>query len=144
MTALRWLVRIVAVGIAFVDAAFLHGGPVALPDLGPNLPKLTLPKLESLGIRRIDYTWGFQGDALPSDFFRRNVLLSFQEDGLAIQLRGLIGADRLMWGSDYPHPESTFPESRHILERILAGVPEAEQRLIAGANAARLYGFSGV
>ena len=38
----------------------------------------------------------------PSDFFRRNVVLSFQEDAT--------GVDNMMWGSDYPHSESTFPQ----------------------------------
>jgi predicted TIM-barrel fold metal-dependent hydrolase len=46
-----------------------------------------------------------------------------------------------MWGSDYPHTESTFPQSRKILERILDGVPEDERRKITRDNAARLYGF---
>jgi len=32
-----------------------------------------------------------------------------------------------MWGSDYPHSESTFPQSRKILAEILEGVPDDEQ-----------------
>jgi hypothetical protein len=52
---------------------------------------------------------------LPSDFFRRNVVLSFQEDAISIRLRDVIGVDNMMWGSDYPHSESTFPQSRKIL-----------------------------
>jgi predicted TIM-barrel fold metal-dependent hydrolase len=47
----------------------------------------------------------------------------------------------MMWGSDYPHSESTFPKSREILERILAGVPEDERAKIVGDNTARLYNF---
>jgi predicted TIM-barrel fold metal-dependent hydrolase len=46
-----------------------------------------------------------------------------------------------MWGSDYPHSESTFPQSRKILEDILAGVPDDEIAKIAGANTARVYRF---
>jgi predicted TIM-barrel fold metal-dependent hydrolase len=53
--------------------------------------------------------------------------------------RALIGVDNLMWGSDYPHAESTWPRSRQVLEAILEGVPEAERQKIAGANAARVY-----
>jgi predicted TIM-barrel fold metal-dependent hydrolase len=100
---------------------------------------------------RLDYTYTqrarreswhrYEGDALPSDFFHRNVFLSFQEDHLGMRDRALIGVDQLLWGSDYPHTESTFPRSRTILERILAGVPEEEQRKITQGNAARLYGF---
>jgi predicted TIM-barrel fold metal-dependent hydrolase len=77
----------------------------------------------------------------PSDFFHRNVVLSFQEDAIGIRLRDVIGVDNMMWGSDYPHSESTFPQSRKILAEILAGVPEDEQAKIVGANTARVYGF---
>ena len=63
----------------------------------------------------------FKGGTLPSDFFRRNVVLSFQEDPIGIRLRDVIGVDNMMWGSDYPHSESTFPQSRKILAEILAG-----------------------
>jgi predicted TIM-barrel fold metal-dependent hydrolase len=83
----------------------------------------------------------FKHDMRPSDFFRRQVRLSFQEDAIGIRLRDAIGVDNLMWGSDYPHSESTFPQSRKILAEILAGVPEEEQAKIAGGNTARLYGF---
>lgn len=83
----------------------------------------------------------FKNAALPSDFFGRNILLSIQEDAIAIRMRDSIGADALMWGSIYPHPDSTFPHSREILAELLEGVPEAEQRLIVRENAAKLYGF---
>jgi predicted TIM-barrel fold metal-dependent hydrolase len=83
----------------------------------------------------------FKNDMRPSDFFRRQVRLSFQEDAIGIRLRDAIGVDNLMWGSDYPHSESTFPQSRKILAEILAGVPDEEQAKIAGGNTARLYDF---
>ncbi len=83
----------------------------------------------------------FKGGMYPSDFFHNNVYLSFQEDSVGIRLRDIIGVDNLMWGSDYPHSESTFPYSRRILDEILAGVPEDEQARIVGTNAANLYHF---
>ena len=64
---------------------------------------------------------------------------SFQEDDIGIRLRDVIGVDSLMWGSDYPHSESTFPKSREILDSILEGVPKEEKALIAGENCAKLF-----
>jgi len=49
--------------------------------------------------------------------------------------------DNLLWGSDYPHPECTFPMSRQVLETILADCTEEEKAKIAGGNAARIYQF---
>jgi predicted TIM-barrel fold metal-dependent hydrolase len=75
--------------------------------------------------------------------------LSFQEDAIGIRLRDAIGVDNMMWGSDYPHSEWTFSQSRQILTEILAGVPDDEQAKpapdpdpeIAGGNTARVYNF---
>ena len=53
----------------------------------------------------------------------------------------MIGVENLMWGSDYPHAESTFPKSLEILDRILKGVPDEERALIVGENAAKVYDF---
>jgi len=91
--------------------------------------------------RHEEAIYRFKGDARPSDFFHRNVVLSFQEDALGIRLRDVIGVDNMMWGSDYPHSESTFPQSRKILAEILSGVPDDEQAKIAGGNTARVYRF---
>src|SRR6202008_2144021 len=83
----------------------------------------------------------FKNGMVPSDFFHRNVVLSFQEDAIGIRLRDVIGVDNMMWGSDYPHSESTFPQSRTILAAIPAGGPQAGQARIVGGNTARVYGF---
>ena len=91
--------------------------------------------------RHEEALYRFRDGMRPSDFFHRNVFLSFQEDAVGIRLRDVIGVDNLMWGSDYPHSESTFPQSRKFLAEILAGVPEDEQATIVGANTARLYRF---
>jgi hypothetical protein len=83
----------------------------------------------------------FRHGMLPSDFFRRNVVLSLQEDAVGIRLRDVIGVDNMMWGSDFPHSESTFPQSRKILAEILAGVPDDQHAKIAGGNTAGVYHF---
>lgn len=84
----------------------------------------------------------FPDGARPSDYFRSNVSISFQEDELGLAHRDLLGAEGLVWGSDYPHHESTFPHSRDILDRLFAGLGGDERRLILDANPCRLYGLS--
>jgi predicted TIM-barrel fold metal-dependent hydrolase len=76
---------------------------------------------------------------LPSDYFRQNVFLGFQEDALGVCLREHIGAENLLWGSDYPHQESTWPNSQKILTRILVCCGEEDVRNIVGGNASRIY-----
>jgi predicted TIM-barrel fold metal-dependent hydrolase len=97
---------------------------------------------------RIDYTYTqrvqegryrFKEAMLPSDYIHRNVFYGFQEDSLGIKLRDIIGVDNLLWGSDYPHVESTFPRTQQILEEILAECTEEEKAKIASGNAARIY-----
>ena len=80
-----------------------------------------------------------KGDMLPSDYFHRNVFISFQEDKMGIRNRDFIGVDNLLWGSDYPHPESTFPKSHEVIENILRDCTEEEKAKIVGGNAARIY-----
>ena len=79
-----------------------------------RFPKLQVGAVEhELGwvpffLNRIDYTYDqrgfgregyrFKEDMLPSDYFHRNVFLSFQEDDLGIRLRDMIGVDALLWG----------------------------------------------
>jgi predicted TIM-barrel fold metal-dependent hydrolase len=77
----------------------------------------------------------------PSDFFARQCFASFQEDAIGLRMRDVIGVGTLMWGSDYPHTESTFPRSREILTEILDGVDEDDVVRIVSTNAAELYGF---
>ena len=87
--------------------------------------------------------WHIYGeDMMPSDYFHRNVFLGFQEDHLGIRDRHIIGVDNLLWGSDYPHVEGTFPYSREVLEEILADCTEEEKAKIVGRNAQRIYGLN--
>jgi len=77
----------------------------------------------------------------PSEYFRRHVAATFQEDPIGIRLREAVGIGSLLWASDYPHTDSTWPRSREVIARDFAGVPETELRRIVRDNAARLYGL---
>jgi predicted TIM-barrel fold metal-dependent hydrolase len=82
-----------------------------------------------------------RGDLLPSELFKRQVRCTFMDDRAGILTREITGPDVLMWASDYPHDDSTWPESQKVLERLLTGVPEAERHRIVYANAASLFGL---
>jgi len=78
----------------------------------------------------------------PSDYFRRNCFVgaSFPSPSDAAAFEK-IGLDRIMWGSDYPHHEATFPYSRESIRRSFVGWSEENLRKIFAENAARVYGF---
>ena len=53
----------------------------------------------------------------------------------------LLGADRVMWASDYPHPDSTWPESQQAIADNFTGIPPRTARRILCENAKALYGL---
>jgi predicted TIM-barrel fold metal-dependent hydrolase len=78
----------------------------------------------------------------PSEYFARNcwVGCSFPSPKEAA-CRYDIGLDKFMWGSDYPHHESTYPYTREGLRRSFAGTDPVELQQILAGNAATVYGF---
>ena len=75
----------------------------------------------------------------PSEYLRTNTYFTFQKDPVAVETRERVGLDRLMWASDYPHSDSTWPHSQKVIERDFAGVPDDDLRAILHDNAAKLY-----
>jgi len=55
--------------------------------------------------------------------------------------REIIGLDNLMWGSDYPHVDSTWPCSMQVLDEIFEGVGDDDRRKITRDNVKALYGI---
>lgn len=77
---------------------------------------------------------------LPSDYFRTNCMVadSFMAPFEAA-MRHDIGIENLMWGTDYPHVEGTWPRTKLALRNTFSGVPEADVRIILGANGVRFF-----
>ena len=90
----------------------------------------------------MDYSRSVTLPEPPSFYAKRNCWYgaSFPSPG-EIADRHLVGVDRILWGSDYPHYEGTFPYTRESLRLTFADVDPAETRLMLGENAAALYGF---
>ena len=77
----------------------------------------------------------------PSQYIRDHCRFSFIHDRMAMKLRHDIGVDILMWGSDFPHSVSTFPDSKEILTELFEGVPEAEKRKVLVDNVCDFFGL---
>jgi predicted TIM-barrel fold metal-dependent hydrolase len=79
---------------------------------------------------------------LPSFYARRNCWYGASFPGPAeIAGREIVGKDKILWGSDYPHYEGSYPYSRENMRYAFADVPQDEVRMMLGENAAKLYGF---
>jgi uncharacterized protein len=102
-------------------------------------------------LARMDLEWHALRDKIdgsittsPSELFRRQVIATFEEEALGGELIPLLGTDSCMWASDYPHTDSTFPNSLDAIEETLGSLPAADRRKITATNCARLYGFDHV
>jgi predicted TIM-barrel fold metal-dependent hydrolase len=98
-------------------------------------------------LERMDYTfnrhrrWMRSGiTEPPADQFRRSFHATFQQDEQSgLLARHISGVDTLMWASDYPHTDSTWPYSRKVVDDLFVGVPDEERAQICAGNARRLY-----
>ena len=52
----------------------------------------------------------------------------------------LVGEDKILWGSDFPHVDSTL-EAPNLIRRSLAGLSPARQAAVLGENARRVFGL---
>jgi len=95
-------------------------------------------ELHKYGAKITDHKIGM----LPSEIFARQVYTTYEDEKLGVELIPRIGADNVMWASDYPHGDSTWPHSRKALaESSLAKHGPEILRKVTCENAARVYGF---
>ena len=78
----------------------------------------------------------------PVDYFKRNVMIGAScMPRREAELRHEIGVDKIMWGSDYPHPEGSWPYTRKQMVETFHDLPEDEIAAMLGENAADFYGL---
>ena len=75
----------------------------------------------------------------PSEVFHEHVYVDFWYEREGLKNWELIGADRIMWESDFPHPTSLWPDSSKYVEMSLDGIPERERKMILVDNARKVY-----
>jgi predicted TIM-barrel fold metal-dependent hydrolase len=90
--------------------------------------------------RKADGRYRFPGVRLkPSEYFHRNMSCTFMDDEVGLGLRHLVGIENILWSTDFPHPATTWPDSRAIVDRQFADIAAEERELICCGNAARIY-----
>jgi predicted TIM-barrel fold metal-dependent hydrolase len=78
----------------------------------------------------------------PSEYFQTNLWLTYVKDAnLVANLKALGSTDRVMWSSDYPHQQSTWPKSREYIEREAGQLSDREIEALTRTNCAGLYGL---
>jgi predicted TIM-barrel fold metal-dependent hydrolase len=133
IAAAEWLWSGVALRFPRLSVALSEGGIGWVPML----------------LDRVDYvlahsasgteSGAWRSELLPSEVLRRNFHFCTIDDPSLVDLRHVIGVDHIMVESDYPHADSTWPDTQAVLEKTLGGLPGDELRMIAAGNAARLF-----
>ena len=120
------------------------GIPLRFPDLKIALSEggfgwvpILIDRIEHMQ-RQLDYSVQF-GDLTPVDVLRRNFWFTTFNDEQSMSLRHLAGVDHIMVEVDYPHSDSTWPDSQEILVRQFADVPDDEVAKMTHLNAIELY-----
>lgn len=76
----------------------------------------------------------------PSEYWKQNCWAGMSLASRAeLAVREQIGLDKIMFGVDFPHVESTFPKTLHTVQALADGIPDAELRAFLGLNAAALW-----
>ena len=78
----------------------------------------------------------------PSYYWKRQGYSTFQQEFVSLDQVERIGVNNIMWGSDYPHQDGVFPDSRKAIQEGLGHLPEDVLRKIVCENAARVYKFN--
>ncbi len=96
----------------------------------------------------MDRTWEMQRhwteckiEHPPSFYFDQNVYASFINDPVGVELRHKPGCKNIMWSSDYPHSETTFPHSHKVIAKNFEGVPKDEMDWIVAGCAEKFFGL---
>jgi predicted TIM-barrel fold metal-dependent hydrolase len=96
-------------------------------------------------VHRLDHVYSKMGNPRPrlplkpSEYVKHNVWATFQDDPLGPATWKFFGEDNYMWASDFPHADSTFPNSVKTIGENFAGTPEEVTGKIVFGNANKLY-----
>jgi predicted TIM-barrel fold metal-dependent hydrolase len=75
----------------------------------------------------------------PGHYVRQNIYFSVQYERVAIEQRHNVGVDHIMFATDFPHIENEWPNSRRVIDKIYADIPEDDKRKIWAGNAVEFF-----
>jgi predicted TIM-barrel fold metal-dependent hydrolase len=124
------------------------GVPLRFPELNIAMSEGGLGWVPML-MDRVDYvlshsasgseSTSWPSSMLPSEVLRRNFWFCSIDDPSVVPLRHKIGVDHIMVESDYPHADSSWPDTQQVLDDVWGSLPDDELRAVAYENAARLF-----
>jgi uncharacterized protein len=136
--------------LQFVGAAdyfsIIFGGSLdRFPGLRIVLAESGIGWIPSM-LERLDYEIDneFEGLGLklkPSEYWQRQMFATFSKDEVGLELLDRLGDDRVMFASDYPHPDGIWPDTHEYIDKTTAGLTAESRRKIVGQNAAAIYGL---
>jgi len=100
--------------------------------------------------QQVDYEWGRASTydaernlnkSLPSEYMKRNMFFTFQDDRSGVLTTPVFGEDNYLWASDFPHGVTTWPYSRDTVARNFEGVAENVKRKVCRDNAIKAFGL---
>jgi predicted TIM-barrel fold metal-dependent hydrolase len=115
------------------------GIKIVLSEAGVSWVPFAIERLNRADRQRTSSEWWGPSDPPPVELVNRNFWFASLEDPSAFRLLDIIGEDRIMVETDYPHPDSTWPDSQGLVRRDLSDLPDATVRKICFENAANLY-----
>jgi predicted TIM-barrel fold metal-dependent hydrolase len=90
---------------------------------------------------RLEPTSKFGLQKSPREYIERHFHYGYMTDTFGLQNRHHVGAERILWSSDYPHISADYPYSWRVIQSSLSGASPQERNLILHQNAERLFGF---
>ena len=112
---------------------------IAMSEGGIGWVAMLMDRVDNL-MSRSGYGTGWKDkDCPPSDTLRRNFWFCMIDDPSTISTRHVIGVDNILFESDYPHGDGTWPDTQGVIDSVLGDLPVDEIRKITHENASRLY-----
>jgi predicted TIM-barrel fold metal-dependent hydrolase len=114
---------------------------IAMSEGGIGWIPYALERMDYVYEHHHSWTGADFGGRRPSDVYRDHIVTCFIDDASGLELRHRVGIDSITWECDYPHSDSTWPNSPELLGKSLTGIPDDEVDKMTHLNAMRVFKF---